>query len=679
MKICYELAFLFIILSNLAINGQTSLPVVFVEKSNDIIGSAFELEAASAFNTMQVPGNKEEWVKFRKELKATLIEKTGTDFYPELDLDYQETGSARVPGMTVKNIYFQTRPGIYATANLYIPDGDGPFPGVVTMMGHSSNGRLSNVYQAIGHTLAQNGYVSLHIDPWGAGERTREHGKFEYHGANLGASLMNVGETLMGLQITDNMRAVDLLSSLPYVDPEKIGATGASGGGNQTMWLAAMDERVKAAVPVVSVGTFQSYVMNSNCICETLIDGLKFTEEAAILGMVAPRAIKICNGSQDANKAFSPAEMLRSFERAKPIYALYDTEENLANQIFDRPHGYWPEMREAMIGWFDFHLKGIGTGEPKKEQPMTLLPEEDLMTFESGERSSKVITTSEFCYNQGTSFRNKMLADKKINVQEKKEELHGLLKIPADNSIQKVHQLSKTGVWDRFIIETTNNQLIPVLLYSATKQNPDWIIMVNPEGKTNIPKELIDKALQTGKGVCIIDLWGTGENVSTTAAGLDAGLPAFHTLSRSGIWLGKTIQGIWISQLDVVSGWLKQAQNARHVTIDATKEAALAALFLSVLEENPDELVLRNAPLSYLFDASGDINYFSMAIHLPGILKWGDISLAAGISGNKITFENPVSISGKRFTGVELAKYQEEFKNINRFAGNQSEIEFREQ
>ena len=158
---------------------------------------------------------------------------------------------------------FKQDPGIYATANLYIPDGDGKFPAVIVMMGHSVEGRLYDKYQAVGITLALNGYVSLCIDPWGSGERTTIHGVFEDHGDenNLGIALMDIGEPLIGMLITDNIRGVDLLCSLPYVDTRKIGATGASGGGNQTMWLTAIDERIKAAVPVVSAGTFEAYIM----------------------------------------------------------------------------------------------------------------------------------------------------------------------------------------------------------------------------------------------------------------------------------------------------------------------------------------------------------------------------------------------------------------------------------
>jgi len=114
------------------------------------------------------------------------------------------------------------------------------------MPGHWRKGKIDpSGPQPVGHSLAVNGYVCLTIDPWDSGERTTIHGIFEDHGDgnNLGSSLMNIGEPLIGIEISDNMRGVDLLCSLPYVDQANIGATGASGGGNQTMWLASLDER----------------------------------------------------------------------------------------------------------------------------------------------------------------------------------------------------------------------------------------------------------------------------------------------------------------------------------------------------------------------------------------------------------------------------------------------------
>ncbi|MEJ7830967.1 MAG: acetylxylan esterase [Segetibacter sp.] len=291
-----------------------TLPNVFNENQGRLIESKLRQEAVLKFALHEVPTTKKELETLRVGLKNEIINKTGALVNQKLPLNLKETGSLKMKGYTIKNIAFQTRPGIYATANLYVPDGKGKFAAVIVMMGHSANGRFYDKYQSVGITLALNGYVSLCIDPWGAGERTTTHGVFEDHGDenNLGAAFMNIGESLMGMLITDNMRGVDLLCSLPYVNTENIGATGSSGGGNQTMWLTALDHRIKAAVPVVSAGTFEAYIMGSPCICEVLIDGLTFTEEAAVLALIAPRTIKMCNHNKDANKAFNPLEMLRS-------------------------------------------------------------------------------------------------------------------------------------------------------------------------------------------------------------------------------------------------------------------------------------------------------------------------------------------------------------------------------
>jgi hypothetical protein len=212
-----------------------SLPAVFAKGQADLIQSRLRHEAALKFRSHQLPRTAREWESYRAQLKRRLVHKTGVVIDHQLPLDMKETASIQLKGYSIKNIAFQTRPGIYATANLYIPDGQGPFPAVVNMAGHWRKGKIDQEGpQALGHSLALNGYVCLSIDPWGAGERTTAHGDFEYHGANLGASLMNIGQPLVGMQITDNMRGVDLLSSLPFVDKARIGATGASGGGNET-------------------------------------------------------------------------------------------------------------------------------------------------------------------------------------------------------------------------------------------------------------------------------------------------------------------------------------------------------------------------------------------------------------------------------------------------------------
>jgi len=451
------------------------------------------------------------------------------------------------------------------------------------------------------------------------------------------------------------------LCSLPNVDPQNIGATGASGGGNQTMWLAAMDERVKAAVPVVSVGTFESYIMQSNCICELLIDGLTFTEEAGVLALA--KAIMPCNHKQDSNPTFYPSEMLRSYNNAKPVFKMFGAENNISYRLFDLTHGYWAEDREAMLGWFDLHLKGTGIGAPKKEIPFEQLPEEKLMVFPVGKRDANVVSTDEYCRRRGNELRTVFLSAKSFNIDQKKKELKDILRINEKLTLKEVHQYSSTGGWDRFALETSDNGLVPLLHLAPIDKSLGYVILSNPNGKNSISPSLIDELKKKGSGIVIVDLSGTGEVTSSSSLSFDE-VGKLHTLSRAELWLGKTVLGEWVKELDVVVQFLNSSYKAQKVSIDGSKEAGLAGLFLGALEGNVDHVILREAPVSYLFDTREGLDFFSMAIHLPGFLEWGDVSLAAALSNNRVQFIHPVSMSGNAIKGEKLAALEAEFDMI---------------
>jgi len=644
------------------ISNSDSLPSVLTKNHADLLESRLRGQAILQFGKHQLPDNLKEWEVYRSQLRSKIIQKTGLIVNHELPLDIKETGSIQMKGYQIKNIAFQTRPGVYATANLYVPEGKGPFPAVIVMHGHWPGGRLYQSFQAIVQSLALNGYVCLNIDAWGTGERTPVHGKDEYHGANLGASLMNIGETLAGVQISDNMRGVDLLSSLPYVDAKNIGATGASGGGNQTMWLAAIDERIKAALPVVSVGTFESCVMRSNCICELLPDGLTFTEEAGVLGLVAPRALKMANIIVD-NPTFLSSEMLRSFNNTRPVYKMLGAVDNISSQVFDKTHGYWSEDREAMLGWFDLHLKGIGTGDPKKEIPFELLPDEKLLVYPIGKRDPAITTTALYCEKRGQELRLAFMKSVSLNVSEKKKELRNILRINEVSNLKKVHQYTSLAGWDRLALETSDAKLIPVLHLAPANPSQGYIIISNPEGKNSISAALLNELKKKGMGIVIADLSGTGESSSTKENTSNKSM-VLHTQSRSELWLGKTILGEWVKELGVVSNFLKSRYHAQKVSIDGSKEAGLAGLFLAATGGNVDNVILRDAPLSYLFDLQGSVNFFSMGIHLPGFLNWGDVSLAAALSGKNIRMINPVTMSGVKISDSGLKEYKAEFAKL---------------
>ncbi|HMR19892.1 MAG TPA: prolyl oligopeptidase family serine peptidase, partial [Sphingobacterium sp.] len=535
----------------------------------------------------------------------------------------------------------------------------------IVMNGHDRGAKIYKNYSAVGQTLALNGFVSLNIDAWGAGERGTEFGKFEYHGAKLGLSLIDIGESLMGMQLTDNIRGVDLLCSLPYVDADKIGATGASGGGNQTMWLAAMDERVKAAVPVVSVGSFESYVMRHNCVCEVLHEGLTFTEEDGVLALVAPRAIKICNSKFDSNPTFYPSEMLKTFNRVQPVFEMLGVKENIANQIFDLKHGYFPENRAAALGWFNLHLKNKGNGEPVKEKPFEAIDENELLVFPE-KRDDKVIGTMTFRQMRMEALRDKLLNSTSIDVKKKRKELYGILKIDKQDVFKQAHIYGEEKGWTKTGIETTKGKIIPILHRKPRIGISKYVVVSHPAGKSSIFSSYIDELNKEGVGIVLLDLWGTGEASSPVADKFDTTLVSFHTLSRSSLWLGKTVMGEWVNELDIVSDYIKNKYKAKDITIEATKEAGLAALFLASLNQGISGLTLYNTPLSYQIDNRQSINSFNMAVHIPQILVWGDISLVAALSEADIKFVHPLNLSGQQIDDKQILSYQSEFEKLKR-------------
>src|SRR5262249_41471483 len=139
--------------------------------------------------------------------------------------------------------------------------------------------------------LAKLGYVVLCVDAFGSGERAIDPGPGTYHGGLIGASLLPVGTPLLGLQVNDNRRAVDYLISRSDVDGSRLAITGASGGGNQTLYAGATDERLKAVIPVCGIGTYDAYLSAACCVCEINGGGAIYTTTGDLLAMVAPRAL----------------------------------------------------------------------------------------------------------------------------------------------------------------------------------------------------------------------------------------------------------------------------------------------------------------------------------------------------------------------------------------------------
>jgi len=292
----------------------------------------------------------------------------------------------------LENIIFNSYANTKVTASMYLPKGiQYPAPAVLFLCGHSQNGRMYPQYQIVCQTLARAGMIVFAMDPVGQGERSNYYDKEtgEYiirrgsadHDA-CGIPAMTTGRYLYSYFICDFMRAIDYLETRPEIDASKIGVTGNSGGGLQTLLAMAVDDRIAAAAP----GTFTSNrreVMYTGKAqdAEQIWPGItRYGFDHVTPYMIfAPKPVAIMTALYD----FYPIEGTKeTFETAKRFYGLYGKEENIRMYEDRYVHSYTPQLAVYAAEFFtEVFLGQKITVDNSDIQP---LPESDLFATECG-------------------------------------------------------------------------------------------------------------------------------------------------------------------------------------------------------------------------------------------------------------------------------------------------------
>jgi hypothetical protein len=649
---------------------------VWTESGGRILKESLKQEARILHQMHQPPGLLADWLESREKLRCRLLAAAGT-FPTPPELDVQEHGTISMDGYRIVKLSYQSRPDLRVTANLFIPDGKGKFPAILNLHGHYQQGKIASQVAARGHLLAQEGFVVLCVDAIGAGERATVHGKFEHHGHN-GVPFISFGETLLGMQVYDNMRAIDLLQSLDYVDGDRIGATGASGGGNQTMWISAMDPRIKASVPVVSVGTFEGYITNGNCWCETLPDGLQIAEEWGLLGLIAPNPLLILTGQKEEIPAFLPEQMLRSFADTRKVYAIYGAEEKVSYQIIDLPHGYFPEMRRHMLGWFKLWLQNEGNGLPRAISKDPELPEADLMCFPAGKQPKKLKSLIEYVSIRSQAAKKEFMAQPKLDRKKKISGLARILRMPGGPAYVRFSEIvpgEEGGMrFAKFAVESEPGVVIPCTIIFPGKKFSSVVIAAHPDGKDACLKQKESKEiLADGKALCLVDLRNIGE---TRWEHVDDQKHLFG--SRATLWLGHTMIGNWVKDLSAVRATLETLISPEHVELlgfgeplkssglgpdEGTGETAIAVLAAAALDKGFAAVTVVDMLSTYAVSDVAPVQRYSIVV--PGILKWGDISLIAALSNCPTQVKSLVHPSGKPLSKKEQSDWNREVKLLS--------------
>lgn len=438
-----------------------------------------------------------QWEARKAQLRQQILSAAGLNPMPEkTPLNAQIFGRVEGKDYTIEKVLLETWPGFYLGGNLYRPlNKPGRHPGIASPHGHWNYGRLENSstgsIPARCINFAKQGYVAFCYDMVGYNDTLQTPHRFRSAEGELWA----FGP--LGLQLWDSIRVIDFLQSLPDVDPERIGMTGASGGGTQTFLLTAVDDRVKWSAPVNMI----SGIMQGGCVCENAPNLRVGANNIEIGAMMAPRPLMMVSATGDWTKN-TPRE---EYPAIKHIYELYGKPENVEMIQIDAPHNYNKQSREAVYRFFGKFILGDTDASHFTEKSFPVEPLQNMLALMNRKLPSTALTFD------GVFDAWKAMAKRQADTADR-------------NSLRERMRLAMAAEWPAEVSGTTEGERIvltrpgkgdrvPGLLLKG--QGNGAALLVAPGGADSARQLPQVKALQQSKAqVLLIDAFQTGSAVA---------------------------------------------------------------------------------------------------------------------------------------------------------------------
>ena len=558
------------------------------------------------------------WQERQKFIRETLAEIVGP-FPEKTPLNAKIVKTIDKGSYKVEHIIYESVPGFYVTSSLYIPGSlkkRTKAPAIIYCSGHSEEGYRSAVYQHVILNLVTKGFVVFAFDPVGQGERLEylnpETGRSAVGGPTKehsypGAQAFITGASQARYMIWDGIRAVDYLLTRKDVDPGRIGITGRSGGGTQSAYVAAFDERIYAAAP-------ENYITNYSRLLQSI--GPQDAEQVMfhflyrgldhpdLLLVRAPRPALMITTTRDM---FSIQGAMETEKEVTGIYKAYDASDNFSRVEDDDVHASTKKNREAMYAFFRKHLNNPGSIADEVIQPLT---KEELTVTPTGQLSTSMKGETVFSLNR----KEAEIRLKELNAARKDPEKFsaGIIssaKIltgynePAD--VDKpvfTGRIRKEGYSiEKYFIKGEGDYVIPFLLYRPVNWGSKAMLYLNPAGKSSEagPGGEIEKFVLQGFAVLAPDILGCGE----TGPGSFRGDAYFdgtsHNLWYASILAGRSIVGIQAGDVVKILHWMKSECHYAEISGFAVKDMAPVLLHAALFDANLSGMILKEPYSSY--------------------------------------------------------------------------------
>jgi cephalosporin-C deacetylase-like acetyl esterase len=583
-------------------------------------------------NTLKDFNNQEDWEKVRDDRYNEMVQMLSLVDVPLVGdrppLNIKKVGTIQQEGFRIEKLYYESLPGLYVPADLYIPDDiTRPVPAILYQCGHARTQKVH--YQPHARRFAELGFVCLIVETIQWGEVYGEHwgcyarGWFNWYSR---------GYTPAGVETWNGIRGLDLLSGLPYVDSEKLGVTGISGGGALTWYIAAMDPRIKAAATVCGNSTLESQIctrtIDGHCDCMMFIN--TYQRDFHDLGaLIAPRPLYIAQADRDGLNTIESSRAV--YDSLKSFYRLFNAEDNIEFISTPGGHSYHPKSRKAIFSFFIKHLMGE-TIRPDEIEDVTddenvLLSAEELQVYVDGPPDNDLTTTIQDSFikipsppeikdiSELTNHRDKIID----LLQEKTFSAFPENAVPFEGEkiFRTLDGAPYGGEVYSFNTEDGWRLKIDLRYLKPREEKRPLMIVLRNANEQRWDSESFISGLNEDWNIAYLEVRGVGE--------LGWAPELQWHIRRASAWTGRTIASMRVYDLLRAIEFTRTLADVdpQQIGIAARGEMTSVALFGALLDGQCKTLVLKNPPST--LDTPGNPDGRGEALELLSVLQITDV------------------------------------------------------
>lgn len=603
----------------------------------------------------------------------------------------------------VENIVFESHPNFYVTSSLFIPvglQGGVKAPAIIYCSGHTDQGYRHPIYQQAILNLVKKGFIVFAFDPIDQGERYEYYdpetkksiiGERDEEHSYIGAQPFISGSSLAKYMIWDGIRAIDYLLTRKEVDPARIGITGRSGGGTQSAYIAAFDNRIKAAAPGNYITNFTRLIQTAGPQCAEqdpfnfIAQGLDIPD---LLAARAPKPTLVIATTRD--KTFSIQGAMEAAKEVSSIYKAYNKDKYFNFVTDDTVHASTKKDRESIYAFFQ---KFLGNPGDSSEENVKLLSPEELQVSATGQVSTSY--GSETVYSLNKKETEKLEAKLQVSrknlhtylpkVLQSAKKLSGYEQPTKTNNPVFTGRFQKEGyVIEKYFVKGDGGYIIPYLLLKPDLPNHRALIYLDPSGKSTEagPGGEMEWFVKKGFTVLAPDMLGVGE----MGPGVFHGDSYIKGVSYN-IWflsmlIGRSIVGIQAGDVVRLARLMKETKGIDEIYGLAKKEMSPVLLHAAAFDSTITRIALIEPYSSYLSLVTNRF-YNPRFIHsaVPGALTAYDLpDLAATLAPRKLMMVGVTDGTGNSADSENISKDLSVIKAAyhNQRAGNQLNIMPRE-